>query len=290
MSLAFAIALGVSVAAAVASPAPPSEQSIVITGQKDTRKSIEQFVGSLTPTIWQGQVSRFEHSVCPGVYGLAKPQAEAVAERMLAVAKAAGVRVDHEPCFPNLVVIATSDKKLLLEELERHRGEIFGGMTRRQVRGMETDPAPAVAWQLRGPPISASGVDLYWDDKLGAWVNKTTDAASHITESDRPQFDASVVVVQRQALVGLTTTQLADYAVLRALTGANPARLGNSGAPTILRIFDVPMGGETPVTMTKWDFAFLQSFYDVRRNLRSGAQRSAIADRMAKSIGENSGK
>jgi hypothetical protein len=203
---------------------------------------------------------------------------------MREVANSVGITVDTDHCSPNVVVIATSDKKMLLEELEEHRGEIFGGMTRDQVRAMERSPEPAVAWQLRGPPISASGEDLYWDDRLGAWVNRTTDASSHITESGRPQFDASVVVVEKRALTGMTTTQLADYANIRALTGADPAKLGNSGAPTILHVLDVPIGGVAPVTMTKWDFAFLRGFYDTRRNLRAGAQRSAIADTVVKSV------
>ena len=284
MILAFALA---GLTASPAQPQPqtsPADQAIVITGQKDTRKTVEQFVRSLTPTLWQGQISRFEHSVCPAVYGLAKPQTEAVVNRMRAVAKSVAITVDHEPCYPNVVVIATSDKKMLLDELERHRGEIFGGMSRDEVRAMESDPEPAVAWQLRGAPISASGVELVWDDKLGAWVNRTTDASSHITESDRPQFDAAVVVVEKRALTGVTTTQLADYAIIRALTGADPAKLGNSGAPTILHVLDVPIGGTAPITMTKWDFAFLHGFYDVRRELRAGAQRSAIADSVAKTV------
>jgi hypothetical protein len=280
----FAFAFAASVAIAPPAEAGPDSEAIVVTGQKDTRKAVEQFVRSLTPTVWQGQISRFEHSVCPGVYGLAAPQAKAVVERMRAVAKSVGVAVDGAHCYPNLVLIATSDKKMLLDELEHHKGEIFGDMTSDDVRAMERDPEPAAAWQLRGAPISASGVDLYWNEKLGAWVNRTTDAASHGNESSRPQFDGAVVVVEKRALVGLTVTQLADYAVIRGLTGANPEKLGNSGAPTILHVLDVPIGGEAPVTMTSWDYAFLRGFYDVRRYLRPGAQRSAISDEVAKSV------
>lgn len=280
----FAFAFAVSVIAAAPAQAAPDGESIVINGQADTRKTVEQFVRSLTPTIWQGQISRFEHSVCPGVYGLAKPQSEAIVKRMRQVAQAVGIPVDGPNCYPNLVLIATSDKTMLLDELEHHRGEIFGGMSSGDIHAMERDPEPAAAWQLRGAPISASGMDLYWDEKMGAWVNRTTDAASHINESARPQFDAAVVIVEKRALSGLTVTQLGDYAVIRALTGANPEKLGNGAAPTILHVLDVPIGGEAPVTMTQWDFAFLRSFYDVRRYLRAGAQRSAIADEVAKSV------
>jgi hypothetical protein len=280
----FALAAVLAVAPETAQSAPAAgDQAIVITGQKDTRKTVEQFVRSLTPTFWRGQVSRFEHSVCPGVYGLAKPQADAVINRMRAVAKSVGIVVDREPCYPNVFVIATSEKKLLLDELEKHRGEIFGDMTRESVRAMQDDPEPAAAWQLRGAPISASGFDLRWDPSLG-WINQTTDAASHITEAARPQFDGAVVVVEKRALAGMTTTQLADYSIMRALTGADPEKLGNSSAPTILHVLDVPIGGQAPITMTKWDFAFLKGFYAVRRELRAGAQRGTITDTMTKQL------
>jgi len=36
--------------------------------------------------------------------------------------------------------------------------------------------------------------------------------------------------------------------------------------------------------MTQWDLAFLKSFYDVRRNMHAGAQRSAIGDSMARDL------
>jgi hypothetical protein len=68
------------------------------------------------------------------------------------------------------------------------------------------------------------------------------------------------------------------------LTGADPARLAASGAPTILHVLEVPMGGSAPVTMTEWDFAFLRSYYDTRRDLRTASQRSAITDSMAKDL------
>src|SRR6185437_2437839 len=120
----------------------------------------------------------------------------------------------------------------------------------------------------------ADGTDLTEDTTQGVVVNRTIDPSSRITVPVHPQFDASVVVVERKALLGLTTTQLADYVAVRALTGADPAKLGNSGAPTILHVLEVPIGSAAPITMTKWDFAFLNGYYDAHRDMRTGAQRS----------------
>jgi len=275
-------------ATAQAAPPPsrpaPGNEAIVVTGQRDERKAVSDFVHALTPTLWEGQISRFEHSVCPAVVGLAPHQAEAVEQRMRVVTRAAGIVVEGAKCAPNVVLIVTSDKKAFMEELRHHHGEYFGDMTRERIHDLERESGPAAAWQLKGPPINAAGQDLYQDPDSGVYVNKTIESSSHITESARPQFDAAVVVVERKALTGLTVTQLADYAAIRALTGADPARLGNSGAPTILHVLEVPEGGETPITMTTWDLAFLKGFYDVRRNMHPSAQRSAISDTMAKDL------
>jgi hypothetical protein len=282
------IAMFAYTAALAATPAPSEstgDQAIVVTGQKDTRKTVRQFVRSLTPTLFSGQITRFEHSVCPAVYGLEKPQSEAVAKRMRQVAQSVGIVVEREPCAANVVLIVTADKRVFLKEVERHAGEIFGQMTTSDIHQMERDPSPAAAWYLQDRPISARGVDLFWDPKLGGWENRTTEGASHITIASRPQFAGAAILVERKALIGLTVTQLADYAIIRALTGANPEKLGNSGAPTILHVLNVPIGGEAPVTMTQWDFAFLRGFYDVRRELRAGAQRGTITDIMTKKLG-----
>lgn len=281
--LLFAFAAALSAAPPVQNAAPSTDEAIVVTGQKDSQKAIDDFVRSLTPTTSAGQLSRFEHSVCPAVFGLAAPQARAVETRIRQIATSVGIVVAGEHCAPNVLLLVTSDKTAFLKELQRHGSDYFG-LTGRQFRDLERAPGPAAAWQVQGPAMTADGVDLSEDTTQGIVVNRTIDPSSRITVQVHPQFDASVVVVERKALVGMTTTQLADYAAVRALTGADPARLTNSGAPTILRVLDIPVGGEAPVTMTSWDFNFLKGFYDARRNLSTGAQRSAISKSMAKQL------
>jgi hypothetical protein len=266
-----------------APPAEPGDEAIVVTGQKETRQAIQNFVGALTKIPSYEQLSRFEHSVCPAVYGLPKHQADEVASRIRLVAKTIGIVVGGSHCAPDVLVVATSDKKAFLEELRKHRADDFG-ITDSQIRALERQPGPAAAWQIQGPPMTEDGKDLDVDPTVGVVVNRTIAGSSRITEPVHPQFDGAMVVVERQALLGLTVTQLADYATIRLLTGADPAHLANSGASTILHVMEVPIGGTAPVTMTQWDFAFLRGYYDARRNLHTSAQRSAITDSMAKDL------
>ena len=274
-------------APAVAQTAPASgDQDIVVTGQKDSRDAISDFVHSLTPVDSNGQLSRFEHSVCPVVYGLAPPQAAAVEERMRLVAGNIGITVGGKGCVPNVVVAATADKRVFIEGLRHDRGDYFGDMPTRKIKAMEQSPEPAAAWNIAGPPMSADGRELYWDPAFNTWRNSTIEAGSRITVPVHPQFDAAIVVVEKRALAGVTTTQLADYAMIRAMTGADPQKLGNSGAPTILHVLKVPVGGVAPITMTSWDYAFLKGFYDARRNLSTSRQRSAIGQAVEKQVTE----
>jgi hypothetical protein len=284
--LSIAAGIAITSAAAAQPQVPPSDpNTITVTGNRNAKQEIREFVKALTPVTFDGQMSRFEHSVCPAVFGLAKPQAEAVEERIRAVAKSVDIVVSGPGCAPNVFLLVTSDKKRMIHELWVHASQFFD--SGHQATEVERQRGPAAAWGIGGPPVPArGGPEPYVNPNIGpnAYINRTSEASSRITEPARPQFDAAVVVVQKKALVGMTTTQLADYAAIRALTGADPAKLGNSAAPTILHVLDVPVGAEAPITMTKWDFAFLKGYYDARPTLRTGARRSAIADEMDKTI------
>ena len=291
------IGLVVSAGLAVAQPATglaadPADQSpIVVTGEKKRAKeTIREFVRDLTPVKWSQQLGRFEQPVCPATRGLPPLHAEKVTKRIRRVAKAVAINVGGGKCAPNFVVIVTADKKAFLEQLRRDRPEYFGILSTREIRDLIRDPGPAAAWHLAGPPVSARGAELRIDPVLGVYVNRTTEAVSRIHSAARPSFDGAVVVVERSALAGLTVAQLADYAALRALTGADPARLTNSPVPSILRVLEAPMGSAVPITMTRWDLGFLRGFYASPRNLSTGAQRSEIAKDVSEELNRERGR
>lgn len=284
--------IGLIMSAALAATNPAIAQSdqeaadqstIVVTGKRNSEKEIRDFVKALTPVPYGGQISRFEQTICPVAVGLPQPQADAVAGRMRRVAEAAGLRVSGSDCTPNVVVIVTADKKALFKALRQSRPDYFGDMSPSRIREIAREPGPALAWQVAGPPLSARGQELYVDPALGVYVNRTTEGSSRITTPTRPQFEAAIVIVEARSLDGLTTTQLADYAAMRAFADADPAKL-DSTAPSILRILEAPMGSEIPITLTQWDLSFLRGLYTSPRNLATGAQRSAISENMTREL------
>lgn len=278
-------ALAISQEAAPERGSISQEQSpIIVTGERRVESDVRDFVHALTGARSQRQLSRFEQSICPVALGLPRPQADAVAKRVRTIAKSLDIIAQGTGCAPNIVVITTTDKKAFLEQLKRQRPDYFGSMSRRELAELMRQPGPAAAWHLGGPTLNERGVEIFFDLNVGRYINRTTDPGSRITMPARPQFDAAVVVVERQALSGLTTTQLADYAAMRAFSGADPSRLANPKTPTILRILDAPMGSEVPVTMTHWDLGFLRGLYAGPRSLSTAAQRSEIRKKVMEEI------
>jgi len=95
----------------------------------------------------------------------------------------------------------------------------------------------------------------------------------------------AALVIERRALDGLTTTQLADYAAMRLFARTAPERLAGSTAPTILTIIEAPMGSAVPITLTDWDLAFLRGLYASHNNLYAAEHRSRISRRIANELG-----
>jgi hypothetical protein len=282
----------ISAHAAIAQEAPPPADSsqIVVQGNKNFKKDVEKFVGALAEDPAIKQLSRFEDSVCPKAFGLPAAQDEAVARRMRQVAEAAGISVGKSDCLANVVVIVVPDKKAFLRLLARRKPDYFGELEPMQVRRLIAEAGPATAWQLQGPEKSARGTVITVDPASGLPTNNSMEPASRLTTPSRPQFAAAVVVIEAQAVDGLTSTQVADYAAMRTYAGTKPSRLEVSSAVTILKVLEVPMGTEAPASLTNWDLGFLRGLYSSELNAYAGKQRSAIRAQVARQVQDPEGK
>jgi hypothetical protein len=216
--------------------------------------------------------TRFTLPVCPGVFGLAPQQAAYVTSRMRQVAAAAGVPLANAPCDPNAIVIVTSNKTALLKGLEEHHSDYFPvEWNKRQVRDLEQDPYPAAAWQFEGL-ITADGLRIA-DTTIPSLLDPvdpgplvqatapTTLPASRLRPAERRDVMTSVLVVQANALSGLTTMQFADYAAMRTFARTDPRAVALPASNTILKVLDAPMGTEVPMSITASDLDFLRHYY-----------------------------
>jgi hypothetical protein len=258
------------------------QSPIVVEGRRDRDVEIREFVESLTPAPANGHVSRFEHAACPAALGLPPAQRAQVAARMRAVGEAAGVPMGSANCRANVVVMVTSNKRRLLEDLARRFPAYLGELSGRRLTRLMQSPEPTALWHLDGL-VDADGRQLFATGGNVA-VRRTTRAASRITDQAHHEFTGSVLIVEANALTGLTTTQLADYAAMRTFAGADPARLPNRGLPTILTMIDAPMDSAVPITLTSWDLAFLESLYASDVNIHAPGQRGEIQAGMRRAL------
>jgi hypothetical protein len=256
---------------------PPNgtdQSTIVVQGRRDRNTEIRELVDTLPPAWVGGHINRFEHSACPAVLGLPPAMRTLVVERMRAVARAGGVPVGNAGCQANVVVMVTSDKRQLIELLARRFPNYLGELTNHQIAQLARSPEPAALWHLNGM-VDAAGRELSAPGEPYP-VQRTTHAASRLTDQAHMEFTGSVLVIESRALTGLSTTQVADYAAMRTLTGADPARLPDRSLSTILTLLDAPMGSQVPVTLTNWDLAFLESIYASDANRYAPGQRREI--------------
>jgi hypothetical protein len=119
----------------------------------------------------------------------------------------------------------------------------------------------------------------------GVEVQRIFGSATRITPMARQEFSGAVVVVQADAIAGLTTTQLADYAAMRAFVRTDPSKLTASAANSILNVVTTPMGAPVPLTLTAWDMSFLKAYYASRLNNFAANQRSEMREKMSQDLG-----
>lgn len=249
---------------------------IVVLGQdkSDRDAQIGDFVGGMTGAPGTDPLARLDsEKLCPQAVGLAPQYNAAIIERMRRVAGAAKINVAPQGCrYPNVLVVFANDKAAMIASLnERYRWlflDVYGDPIE-----IEKVEGPAVAWHVSGQ-VTRDGVHL----SRGASIRsvRTTLASSRLQAIARPVFLMSIVIIERRGVEGLTTTQIADYAAMRAYTDGSPTRIKKTGVPTILTVLDAPMGSETPLSMTKWDLDFLRGLYDSPADAPASLQRGSI--------------
>lgn len=274
------LGLGLPLPAAAQVAAEPQE-TIEVTARRDKerRQVIRNFVGALSNDSHTGPMTRFD-TACPVVAGLSPAQNLAVANRMRTVASAAAIPLAKAGCQPNILVIVVPDKFDVLKGFQTRHPAMFRNGDNKQV-DLVRDKSAALAWHV--------SVDV---DRFGKTIAALADGPPVVVADGsprlytffRPVAVGGVVLIDQAGVIGLTTTQIADYATMRIFSTAEPRKLTSSNAPTILRIMDSKIGDETPPSLTAWDFAFLKAAYAVPAYRGSGSQRAEIQVRIDREL------
>ena len=288
--MSIAMFLAALMSAASAAPTMPAPESpIVVQGVHDRDQKISRFIKELTPAPVGGQISRFDAPVCPAVAGVSAEQQAYIEGRLRRIAATVGIAVAARSCDPNVILVVARNKNDLLKQLERHRPEYFpASWSSWHIHELEHDPEPVAAWQFEGQfwadgrPVAGETAASGISDILQ--LQRTIEPLTRLKPSARRAFVTAIVIVQHDALTGLTTTQLADYTAMRAFARTDPKKLRAASSDTILGVLDAPMGSAVPLTLTAWDLSFLKALYASNKNSYAEYQRSEMQALMRREL------
>lgn len=256
---------------AAQAPAPKSDDTssdnaIVVTGKtgEPTRGEVSRqarAVSRVSPyQVHEEALPRFWGPVCPGVVGLSPDAAAAMVARIRDNLTRLKLPLAGDACSPNLVIAFVDDGRSLLANLQRNQPAIFKTISPSEQAEMLTEKTPvhvwnnlAMRWTGAGPPPIHKG------DKPSVWGQLNRQFMP-----EAPDIVSALVVFDRDAVVGMTLGQLADYATMRGLAHTRPAGGGQPMA-TILSLFD--SGGAGPDALTSFDVGYLRSLYALQPNL-----------------------
>lgn len=279
-----ALAASATAMPAWAQQSTDQDPGIVVEGELEQERKIKAFIGAFTKAPPRGQIGQFHSQVCPIVLGVGDEQGMLVNQRIRKIARAAEVPVAGERCRPNVLVLIVSDKRGLVAELDRKQPWLFGERSNREIRALIEAPGDAVAWHV-ATMINRDGRPMY-SDRDGMQIARTMGSTSRIFSQAKPTFKGAILVIDRDAIAGLSTTQLADYAAMRLFADTDPAD-APAGAATILTLLeDWEANRPTPLTMTPWDLSFLKSLYGTSNDLYATAQRGQMESQFKRELGK----
>lgn len=284
-----AVALAAMIQAA---PPPPAavRPDVVVRGQRPGTKAermreIDRQIDTILPRPGMDQpLGRFQTAVCPGVMGLTRASAQAIADRIGAVADELGLDVGAPGCAPNLLVVVATDADAAARRLAAKRPGVFVAQELADIRRILAEPGSARGWndsEIR----SREGERL----RMATIIDPDGEYAPK-WEQDVPMLNVrsvgrtalgfrrdilrSFVIIDADAVRGRDTRQIADYAAMRALAGAGPRRV--RGAYTILSAFTPDGDATAPPELTVVDWGILRGLYTGLGNRPSGLARGEI--------------
>lgn len=301
LSLALAslpLALGLSVPAhAQSDPPEPSGPTIIVPGDLDTserKRAVNQFIRAVMRAP-KGQYARFSEAICPSVIGFSSKVETLIEARIREVSEAAGIDIAKDGCKPNLHLMAVEDGRQTIRKLRSRRTGAFGQMLPAYRDKIARGDGPVFNWHAVFPistddgrnrarlgsgyvPSAGSdpgrgGLSLLAEDGFKAGM---TNVKSRLKQSVKQDITHGFVLIEREALLGLSPIQIADFAAMRGLLSANPETEDLGPVSTIMTLFDVEKDAQLP-GITEWDLALLAALYKAPVDLSADRQRSLMA-------------
>lgn len=281
----------------------------VAVSARPTREAVQDFVGRVAaPSSGRG-LARWRGEVCPGVANLDHGAAQAIIDRITAVAASLDLRTGEPGCKPNLMVVFTDDGGGVAKALN----DANPGLFRQNVTGLDRGAAafrdflnadrPVRWWSLSIPVDSETGLKavrvpgdptgIVVDPQLARLLGCTPDdcvigagpiikkkGAGRLNTQIVDDLFKTIVIVDLDRIGEVNTTQLGDYIAFIGLAQLD-AQAETQGFDTVLNLF----AGGGQQGLTEWDRSYLSAIYAARSpRISPQAQASAVADIMTRDV------
>lgn len=275
---------------------------IVVTGPKAIKKVIARFIDSTIATPkggkHVGQFARFTGAVCPSVKGLSEKNNLQIEERMRNVALASDIAVGRKDCAPNVHVNIVADGAEALSLIRKKRSDMFVSVPLYKRDLIAKSGGPAYSWK-RLDTISAESNAVQHSGDVSQLPTADTNGQSaktyvpvlysnvksRIKKTVKQQITRSFLLIEKDALVGLTTVQIADYAAMRSFIESEQSANSEIPSFSILSLFDDGnRPGDGPESVSELDLALLSSLYNSPSDVSASMQSSAMIHKMNKEL------
>lgn len=284
----------------IATLTDPSESNpdIVVTGIETSKKDIAEFIKTTIATPkggrHEGQFARFTQAVCPQVVGLSEENADQIEQRMRGIAKAADMRVAAADCAPNVYVMVVSDGKEAVSMLRKKRSRLFGDMPHHARERIANSGGPTYAWKRIQAGSAETGALQNSDETTPLPTDgpknvevpiMNSNVKSLIKRTITKNMTHSFLLIEKDALVDLTTIQIADYAAMRSYIDTKNSQSSQAPRYSILALFDSPEANEKiPSSVSEMDLVLLSSLYNSSADVSASMQSSAMLQRIEKEL------
>lgn len=216
-------------------------------------------------------LARFSDTICVGSAGLPEKAAQIIVDRISEVALSVGLKIGDPGCDPNINVIFTEDVAGAVRRLSRNGNRSIRSQSLASLSRISNEPGGSRAWtEVETKSRDGEKMLLVSNDPAILNINSQSRLASPF----RRDIISATVLIERNEVADRSLRQIADYAALRALTGARSA--GSLGAKSILATFTPDGDKEAPLEMTELDQGYLKGFYAGTPNILPAMKRQQI--------------
>jgi hypothetical protein len=253
------------------------EEIIVSTRAAKSAERVRRFIERVSPSIPRDRPpARFTDPICVGSSGLPPAAGQAIVDRVSEIALSVGLRIGAPGCAPNVLVLFVVDGRAEVRKLARRGSAGLDGQSLADIDRILDEPGPVHAW-THVATLSRDG------DRPSRAANDaavlTVATSTRLSSMVRRDIVRSTILIDRDAVANRDLRQVADYAAMRALTGARPS--ADTDASSILAAF-APNGKEQTPQLTEFDQRYLEGLYAGRADIPWSMKKDSIATYMVR--------